>query len=72
MTACCYLYELFPCNDSNYVPQGDQLTHMCTVYNPCDEFTNLTVRWLRQRTEVEEGTMPWPTEIHGNRYAKST
>ena len=28
---------------------------MCTVYNPCDEFTNLTVRWLRQRTEVEEG-----------------
>ena len=60
---CCYLYGSFPRNDGNCVPQGDQLTHRCTVYNPRDEFTNLTVRWLRQRTEVEGGAMPWPTEI---------
>ena len=61
---CCYLYGSFPRNDSNCVPQGDQLTHMCTVYNPRDEFTNLTVRWLRQRTDsVEGGAMPYLTEI---------
>ena len=60
---CCYLYGSVPHNDSNCVPQGGQLTHRCTVYNPRDEFTNLSVRWLRVRTEVIRGAVPWPTEM---------
>ena len=44
---CCYVYGSVPRNETNCVHKGRQLTHSCTIYNPRDEFTNLTVRWLR-------------------------
>ena len=44
---CCYLYGSVPRNDSNCVPENGQFILNYIVYNPRDNFTDLTVRWFR-------------------------
>ena len=56
------MYGSVPRNDSNCVPQGGTVIHFCRIFNPRDESTNLTVRWLRS-TDMRIGTMPQPTEV---------
>ena len=48
---CCYIYGSVPRNDSICVPDEDQLALMYTIYNPHDNFTNLTVTWFRSARE---------------------
>ena len=44
---CCYLYGSVPHNESNCVAEGSQLSLNFYIYNPHDNFTNMTVRWFR-------------------------
>ena len=44
---CCYLYGSVPHNDSNCIPENGQFILNYIVYNPRDNFTDLTVRWFR-------------------------
>ena len=45
---CCqYFYASSPHNESNCIPEGQQLSLDCTIHNPRDSFTNLAVRWYR-------------------------
>ena len=46
---CCYFYASAPYNDSNCIPESDQLPLNCIIHNPRDAFTNLSVRWYRSR-----------------------
>lgn len=46
---CCYFYASTPRNDSNCIPEGDQLPLNCIIHNPRKAFTNLSVRWFRSR-----------------------
>ena len=46
---CCYFYGSVPLNDSNCVPENGRFILNCIVYNPRDNFTNLTVRWFRTK-----------------------
>ena len=43
----CYCYGSLPNNESNCVTEGRQLTLNFIVYNPHDNFTNMTIRWFR-------------------------
>ena len=60
---CCYFYGSAPRNDSNCVPEGDQLPLNCIIYNPRDIFSNLSVQWFRSRnmSALAEGIAPIPS-----------
>ena len=44
---CCYIYGSIPKNEVNCVPEGESLTLTYIIFNPHDNFTNLTVTWFR-------------------------
>ena len=44
---CCYFYASAPHNESNCIPQGQELSLECIIHNPRDSFTNFSVRWFR-------------------------
>lgn len=39
-----------PRNNSNCVPEGEQFSVSCIVFNPHDNFTNLSVSWFKSTT----------------------
>ena len=45
---CCYFYGSAPHNESNCIPDGQQVQFHCVIHNPRDTFTNLSVRWFRR------------------------
>ena len=51
---CCYLYGSEPRNESNCVPEGDQLSLNFVIYSPHDMYTSMTVRWFRRNYTVTE------------------
>ena len=44
---CCYIYGSIANDRNNCVPEGRQFNLNFIIYNPHDNFTNLTVRWFR-------------------------
>ena len=48
---CCYIYGSVPKNDSFCVTEGDLVILNYIVYNPHDNFTNLTVTWFKSAIE---------------------
>ena len=64
MDECCYIYGSVPYNDSICVPEGSQVTLNYFIYNPHDDFTNLTVTWFRSATEdtLSYGAIPATSE----------
>ena len=58
---CCYLYGSVPYNGTNCVPEGGQITLNYIIYNPHDNFTNLTVTWFRSETEDTSSYEMLPT-----------
>ena len=51
MDECCYSYASVPRNDTFCVPDGEQVNFDCTIINPHDNFTDITVTWFRSTTE---------------------
>ena len=47
---CCYIYGSIANDRNNCVPEGRQFNLNFIIYNPHDNFTNLTVRWFRNTT----------------------
>lgn len=45
---CCYSYGSVPRNDSNCVQEAKPFTLTCSILNPHDTFTNLSVRWFKR------------------------
>ena len=48
---CCYIYGSVPYNDTNRIPEGGQLVLNYIIYNPHDNFTNVSVIWFRSSTK---------------------
>jgi hypothetical protein len=62
---CCYSYAFVPRNDTFCVPDEEQVTLICAIVNPHDNFTNLTVTWFRSTTEDMSTFDEIPTTSEG-------
>ena len=63
---CCYIYGSVPNNDTFYVPEGEAIFLNYIIYNPHDNFTNLTVTWFRSDTEDSFEAIPITSEGYKN------
>ena len=66
---CCYIYGSVPRNDTNCVPEGEQLFLHYTIYNPHENFTNMTVTWYRSTTKDRSTYEILPTSSEFYHYA---
>ena len=66
---CCYIYSSVPYNDTNCIPEGGQLVLNYIIYNPHDNFTNVSVIWFRSGTKDRSTYELLPTFSEEYQYA---
>ena len=70
LNECCYGYASVPRNDTFCVPNGEQVNLLCGIFNPHDNFTNLTVTWFRSTTEDTSIVHEIPTTSNEYNFTK--